>query len=984
MNPMKTQHQSPRVHQSLKTSITTGLHFLRSPAALALTVFFALVQLARAQVNELVNPGFEQGATGWTTTGSTLAPDGYNNHPVITTPGPTYDNSATGECPQDPTAEPVTTHSGSNVGNIFGPFFSNPSTAAWVQTIPAAPGGTWSSGGWTYASHEDLSGLNQYHYEVDFFNSAGTLLAAYQSFVVENLTCDETTPFPLDTWVFLPVTNEMQVTAGVNTGVVTGSITTNGITAPADTASVSFQAIFVNVNFAGGSIYLDDCELDLVSGAVPPSVSAINVNGIILSTNTTLTCTASSTSGAITNVQAIVKTSTLGATTSTTVTNNLNSSTSGLGSGSADISYALKTNLIYNVTIVATDNSGNGGSATATFDTISPALVIEAEDFNYSGGGYTNTPANGGLSLYHNQVGVQSVDENKQHPGNGVQGDYRPGDAVVIQFAAPDNGTEQKYVTAAANGDTNAWDVPQEVGFNTVGDWVDYTRDFGPAPTNSAAAGTYYIYGRLASDGAGINGLNFYQITSNPTQSDQSSNLLGNFSFNDTDWNGYFYVPLVDQFGNLVSVTLNGHETLRETMVNNVNCDFYMLVSATPILTPALKFVYPDGIHPFEPTNSFTFTVGAANGAGIESSGIGVVLNGVNITSKLTLTGATNSWTANYPILSNTVYAAVINVTNSAGLTSAFTVNFDTFNPNNFQWEASDYDFTTNGVSGLFIDNPVPSCDVTAPGAGEEATNGYFGFPANLPGAVATEHIDFFCQDPQPIGQGNDYYRADGQGSQPAADYVRPKFLAAQTQFSDPNIGPINLGFTTAGDWENYTRHYPSGNFYVYGRIAGGATTGTGAFEPWSGEQLDLVTSGYGTTNQATNILGTFSDPTPAGYQAWHWIPCLQTNGEMVVVSLGGKATLQIVCGSPGINEEFYMLVPAPSVLTLGASIVNGQLNISIPTQAGNTYQVMYSSALATPPIWSAVGSVIVGNGSVINVSEPLSGTQGYYSVKVQ
>ena len=99
-----------------------------------------------------------------------------------------------------------------------------------------------------------------------------------------------------------------------------------------------------------------------------------------------------------------------------------------------------------------------------------------------------------------------------------------------------------------------------------------------------------------------------------------------------------------------------------------------------------------------------------------------------------------------------------------------FTKVFDTFNVTNFQFEANDYDFTTNGTGGLgggFIDNPVPTCDTTAVEQGTYATNSYYGFPMGLIGiAVAQQDVDFTCASVQP--KANDYYRIDGQGSQPA------------------------------------------------------------------------------------------------------------------------------------------------------------------------------------------------------------------------
>jgi hypothetical protein len=712
---------------------------------------------------------------------------------------------------------------------------------------------------------------------------------------------------------------------------------------------------------------------------VPPTVSTISPNEIILCTNTTLTCTATSSSNTITNVQMILTTSTLGGTGSTTVTNTLSSpAVTGLGTGTASINYRLTNNLIYNVTVVATDDNSLKGSAKASFDTLTPTLVIEAEDCNFNGGAYTNTPPDGGLSLYAGLVGTQTIDENKASSA-GTTDNYRgSGDAIITQGAAPVNGKEQKYVTAAANGDTNPLDVPQEVGYNSVGDWLDYTRTFGADPSNSAPTGTYAIWARLATQGSGP-ALNFYQVTGGQGTASQTTSQLGSFSFTDNNWNGYDYVPMLDQFGNLVSVTLNGPETFRSQIApgGNPNIDFYMLVPAVPILTPALQFAYPDGVHPFESTTNFTFTVGPANGSNIVSSGIDVVLNGVDITSnpKLSLTAAGSSWTGSFPVASNTIYAAVIYVTNTAGLFSTLTINFDTFDVNNYQWECVDYDFSTNGTTGgLFIDNPVPTCDVNASQVGTEATNSYFAYPGGLTSvALALQGVDMNWADPQTMN--NSYYRADSVGTQPSGDYVRPQFVAARTQFSDPNIGPFQIGYFNQYNWLNYTRHYPTNNYNVWARLAGGG----GAF---SNTVLSIVTNGYGTANQSSNVLGTFSDPLAAGWQTYHWVPLLDTNGNKVVVALGGQATLTLTSGN-NLNAAYFMLVPAPPQLQVTPSLVSGQLNLSFPTESGHTYKVVYKSSLSDPT-WTPVGSAISGNGSVTNVIESLTGTQGYYTVTVQ
>jgi hypothetical protein len=215
-------------------------------------------------------------------------------------------------------------------------------------------------------------------------------------------------------------------------------------------------------------------------------------------------------------------------------------------------------------------------------------------------------------------------------------------------------------------------------------------------------------------------------------------------------------------------------------------------------------------------------------------------------------------------------------------------------------------------------------------------------------------------------------------GAQAAADYVRAKFTAAQTAFSDPNIGPINIGYYAAGYWLNYTRHYPTNSYYIWGRLAGGAG-------PFSGTTLSILTSGYGSANQTSNVLGTFSDPNAAGWQAWHWIPLLNTNGNMANVTLGGLATLKVTSGN-NINTEFFMLTPAPPLFTVTATIVAGQLNLAFPTEAGHSYTVRYASTLTSPPSWTPVAGqvAIAGTGAVKNETEPLTGAQGYYTVTVQ
>ncbi|HSY19231.1 MAG TPA: hypothetical protein VK815_12890 [Candidatus Acidoferrales bacterium] len=733
-----------------------------------------------------------------------------------------------------------------------------------------------------------------------------------------------------------------------------------------------------------------------ITSSVYPSLTTLSPSLTTFATNTALTTTAASTVSTITNVQVIATSTTLGGLTTTTVTNSIGSpslTVTGLGTATASISYALATNTIYlAVTVSATDANGVTVSLTsAKFDTLVPVLVIEASDFNYSSGGFQETPANGGLALFVNQTGTEGIDEHKAARA-GALSYYRPSDAVVIQAANPGFGTppsltEQKFVTALANGDTT--DVELMVGFNTPGDWLNYTRTYGAG--GSAPAGLYNVWCYLATSGTGVQAA-LSQVTSDPTQGTQTTNFLGNFgtaAFSDNGFNNFVYVPLVDQFGNRTAIGLTNAQTLKSTVVGNPNIAFYLLVPVAPVFTPVLLQVYPNGTAQYQATNHITFTIGPAQGSAINTNGVHLILNGSDVTSGLTFSQVGGVWTVTYPIAPNFTYTATLNATNNAGLSTSFSTSFDTFNPTNYQWEAVDYDYSTNAdggttwVSGLFIDNPVPTGNsATPPNNGTLATNSYWGFPAGFSpgvdpffiGSAAQQNVDVNYTNAAGI-QHN--YRSDIVGSEITADILRPKFLAAQTNFNDTTICMYDLGWFNLGDWVNYTRTYPANKYNVWGRLAGGA----GAF---SGTTLSLVTSGVGTSNQTTQVLGSFADPGAAGWQTWHWIPLLDTNGNQAVVQLGGQATLRLTSGN-NLNSEFFMLTPAttPAPFNVTLSPSAGQIQMSFPTQISHNYTVWVTSSLS-PANWTQVGSKIVGDGLVHVVPQSLTGNQGFYRVVSQ
>ena len=991
----------------------------------------AAAQVSFGQGNQLVDAGFEEAQieTGTGDTGDgvivgwdNVIGDSEDAYGFLNTSGNTYCNGCNGlaTCPNDATAQLVIIHSGAQCAKLWTVVGAAPYTTNGVglfhQTV-SSPGGTWSAGGWVLNSHEDLIAGCSFDFEVDFLDSGGAVLAAYESYLMTNPACGQLTPYPLDTWFYLTVTNQMQVIDGTNTGVVLTNIGPQGImTAPRDTAFVTFQATAVGAG--SGSTFFDDVVLDAIEAPVLtlPTITGVTPS-TLFSTNTAIACTVNSGDNVITNIQAIVTTSPLGG-TATTVTNTPGSAgltVSGLNTSNVNVSLALTPNLLYQVTFIGTDGNNLSTQAKGNFDTLSPSLVIEASDFNFNSGNFIDTPADGGLGLYFSQVGSPEVDEdwtrNSASPAND---NYRPNDDVTIEPAAPGNGMEQKFVNVAAaiaNGtDTNTWDVPQEVGYSAVGDWLNYTRSYGSNASNSAPAGLYNVYADMANVGTAE--VAIYQVTGDITSVDQSSNLLGSFTVDTGGWNTYAYTPLRDPYGNLASVSLSGTATLRaQVSENGPNMGFYFLVPSAG-QPPVVTSVSPTGLEPYGPTNAFTFALGpgaTTNGPStVTSNGVRVTLNGVNVTSSVNFSGSSTNLLGSLPITQQNIYTAVITATNAAGFVSVSTVTFNNFDPNNYSFDFSDYDFSTTNdsgwVSGQFIDDNVPTADsygaalVPPSYAGTLATNSYFEYPTGFSptvdplgvGALARQGVDITWPENGQTANNAIYYRIDKNANVPGSgnnvglqpsldptDGFRTKYLAEQTLLGDPSVGSFNLGYCPAGAWLNYTRKFPSGNFYMWGRFADGAGGGFSNL-------LSQVTSGVGTSNQTTAFLGNFAGNPTAGWGSYDWFPLRDVNGNMVNLALNGKATLRLTIGAGANNNPlFAMLVPAPLQLTLSASIVAGQINISFPTVNGQTYTVLYKSSLSAPT-WTPVGGAISGNGSTTNIAESLTGTQGYYTVTLQ
>ena len=677
-----------------------------------------------------------------------------------------------------------------------------------------------------------------------------------------------------------------------------------------------------------------------------PAISGIYPNGTnMFQPSSALTFTASSPAGVTINpagisVKLTVQTL-LGQTTVTNITTANGLVVTGT-STSRNVSAPLTTNLIYTAVISVTDVNGSPASSTVSFDTLSPNYTWEAEDYDYnngvSSGQFIDNPP---VDAYAGLAGVDGVDFHNivdpetfvYRPSGGGNGDQVDGDVPRLQ-----------YITSGLS-DYN-------VGWYDTGEWDNYTRTY--------PAGAYNVYLRGANGSGGSGGATLALVTSGVGTSTQTTTNLGTFTLPPTgNWQGYTWVPLRDAGGNLVKFTGGSVETLRATSLGANNPNFYAFFPANTNL-PIISGIYPNGTTMFQATNKLVFSVSSA--AGVNANSIVVTTNGVTVTN-LVFSGSLLNWNVSYPyLLPNTSYTVTISATDVNGNVAATTVTFDTFSSANYTWEAEDFDHD----GGQFIDNPQ--------------TNAYFGLPAATD--VDTHQVNFNAAAPYLYrtnslglpGEGN------GMATEINGDTKRAQYLGIGNTNVDYTMGYFSGGANTTASWANYTRHYPAGSYNVYGRLAAGGGVETTA-------TLSQVISGWGTTTQTTNLLGTFTVES-TGWESYRFVPLRDGSGNLVTLTLNGSTnTLQV--GNPlgsgsDVNVNFLMLVPASSgSITLTASISGGTITISFPTQSGLSYQLLYKNSL-TDPIWTPIGSPVSGNGAVQSVSDTVGGSKRFYRVQIQ
>jgi hypothetical protein len=636
----------------------------------------------------------------------------------------------------------------------------------------------------------------------------------------------------------------------------------------------------------------------------------------------------------------------------------------------------LTSNTVYSIGMTVTNSAALVSSNSVSFDTYAPGIVIPVETYDYNGGQFiqnfipTNAP---GATSYWGVTGSNNVDYSMV-AGSGVAGG---GTNLAPNY--PDRGDSNVAFQVAIDmnlplyqAQSNAAIYNVNLSYNTAGNWFNYTRN--PWPS-----GYYRAYARVSSanGAAGTEYLNL--VTSGYGTTTQTTNNLGQFYLAAlATWNSYLWVPLTDSLGNQIQISVpSGQQTLQLLSGGGLSVIDFMLISIPAAGLPPVINNFNPPIATAPTGNAFipvpgnvSFSVSSLIST-VATNNIHVLVNGAPVSE--TFTGSSSNWAVSFPINMAANQPSVtfaVSAVDNNGLSNGVSGTFDTFSQNNFMIEAEDFDF--NG--GQFITNPIPTgayVGALVASYAYSAVNSYFFYPAGDSANAAIVGVDLTTVLTD-AGETFLYRPAESAGTQVATDFLRQKFYvtngATVTIFND-----FNLGWWDPGQWVDYTRTFPANTYHVYGRLASGGA--------YSGLTLSLVTNGVGTATQTTNLLGSFSDPNANGFQSWHWVPLLNTNGQLAVVSLGGTNTLQAQTGAVGVNANFYMFVPAASAVHLSISRTGNTISIQFPTQSGSNYTVLYSGSL-NPANWQTL-TTISGDDSVKTATDTMGSSPRFYRVSV-
>jgi hypothetical protein len=323
------------------------------------------------------------------------------------------------------------------------------------------------------------------------------------------------------------------------------------------------------------------------------------------------------------------------------------------------------------------------------------------------------------------------------------------------------------------------------------------------------------------------------------------------------------------------------------------------LAAAPPLpanLAPSISEITPENFRNFiDPTAGVHFKL--TDDAPIVASAVSVTLNGTKYTTATGLTVTPSGNTANVllgGLVANQNYAATIDVADASNAKSSATIYFDTFAKNSFVVETEDYNFN----SGQFIDNPVPS----PVGSGQSATS--------YRDQVGTADVDYHSTYNQ---SGGTYRDQDFVSHDATLDFKRDAYVA-------DGLVDYATGRIRTGEWQNYTRTFPSANYQIYLRES--------LFNAPNAETvLERVNGDPADPNSPVEVIGSFIGSNSGAL--YRNVPLTDATGATpVIVHTDGVTTFRLRQVTPdpsdgNITQNYLVFIPADGVVINRPKVVN-------------------------------------------------------------
>ena len=272
----------------------------------------------------------------------------------------------------------------------------------------------------------------------------------------------------------------------------------------------------------------------------------------------------------------------------------------------------------------------------------------------------------------------------------------------------------------------------------------------------------------------------------------------------------------------------------------------------------------------------------------LEPSGVSVHLNGIKYTTANGLKAIPNGKILEVSLgglRNDENYHAILEAVDAEGQKDIRNLYFDTFNSNSFVIEMEDFNFD----GGEFIDSPIVIPEFDEEGDLNWEDNSY----------QATEgyvDIDYFDNNADLDPASHRYRPNDGVVTTPALDLLREKFVDAGG--NEKGVVDFSIAEIEEGEWLNYTRTFPAGDYRVYLRqaqftIASATST------------LELVTSATDEEEQTTEIIGTFLG-SDSGVQYRNVALTNDSGDQLITLNLAGETTLRLKQSTTD-TQDFYL-----------------------------------------------------------------------------